>query len=91
VSLGGPAGAESVEAARSAEIAASASAGEGSSTIEAVRSAAAEASRAAADTGGGISVSMPDPAVIGFLAGGIALLITGAAFAAQRQRMRPAS
>ena len=91
VSLGGPAGAESVEAARSAEIAASASSAEGSSSIEAVRSAAAEASRAAADTGGGISVSMPDPAVIGFLAGGIALLITGAAFAAQRQRMRPAS
>ena len=91
VSLGGPAGAESVEAARSAEIAASASSADASSSIEAVRSAAAEASRAAADTGGGISVSMPDPAVIGFLAGGIALLITGAAFAAQRQRMRPAS
>lgn len=90
VSLGGPSGAESVEAARSAEIAASVSSAEGSSTIEAVRSAAAEATRTAADTGGGVSVSMPDPAVIGFLAGGIALLITGAAFAAQRQRMRPA-
>ena len=90
VSLGGPVGAESVEATRSAEIAAGVSSAEGSSTIEAVRSAAAEATRAADDTGGGISVSMPDPAVIGFLAGGIALLITGAAFAAQRQRMRPA-
>jgi hypothetical protein len=88
---GGLTGAESVEAARSAEIAASVSGTEATSSIEAVRSAAAEASRAAEDTGGGISISMPSPEATGAISGAIALLITGAAFAARRQRpMRPA-
>jgi hypothetical protein len=90
-SAGGLTGAESVEAVRSAEIAASVSGTEATSSIEAVRSAAAEASRATADTGGGISISMPSPEATGAISGAIALLITGAAFAARRQRpMRPA-
>lgn len=80
---------ESVEAVRSAEIAAGVSGVQASADIEGVRSAAADAARATEDTGGGISVSMPDPAVTGMVAGGIALLITGAAFA-RRQRIRPA-
>jgi hypothetical protein len=83
--------ADSVEAARSTEIAAGVASTQGASDIEAIRMAAAEASRASEDTGGGISVSMPSPTTTGLVAGGIALLITGAAFAAtRRQGMRPA-
>jgi hypothetical protein len=78
--------AESVEAARSTEIAATAASAQSASEIEAVRSAAAEATRAAADTGGGISISMPSPAATGAITGAIALLITGAAFAARRRQ-----
>src|SRR5215210_1781164 len=90
-SAGGLTGAECVEEVRSAEIAASVSGAEATSSIEAVRSAAAEASRATADTGGGISISMPSPEATGAISGAIALLITGAAFAARRQTpMRPA-
>ena len=77
--------AENVEAARSTEIAASVGGTQGASEIETVRTAAAEATRAASDTGGGISISMPSPAVTGAIGGAIALLITGAAFAARRQ------
>jgi hypothetical protein len=88
---GGLTGVEGVEAARATEIAASVASAQGASDIEGVRSAAAAATRAASDTGGGISISMPDPAVTGALGGAVALLITGAAFAARRQRpMRPA-
>jgi len=77
--------AESVEAARSTEIAASVASAQSATDIEAVRSAAAEATRAASDTGGGINISMPSPAVTGALGGAVALLITGAAFAARRR------
>ena len=77
--------AESVEAARSTEIAASVASAQSATDIEAVRSAAAEATRAASDTGGGISISMPSPAVTGAIGGAVALLITGAAFAARRR------
>ena len=91
LTAGGPQAASAVEAARSAEIAAGVSGTEAAGSIEATRAAAAEAARAGADTGG-ISVSMPSAATVGWLAGGIALLISGAAFvaASQRQRMRPA-
>jgi hypothetical protein len=83
--------ADSVEAARSTEIAAGVASTQGASDIEAIRMASAEAARASEDTGGGISVSMPSPTTTGLVAGGIALLITGAAFAAtRRQGMRPA-
>src|SRR5215217_5083653 len=84
--MSGLTAAESVEAARSSEIAASVGSGQGAVEIEAVRSAEAEATRAAADTGGGIGVSLPSPAVTGAVGGAVALLITGAAFAARRQR-----
>ena len=77
--------AESVEAARSTEIAASVGGTQGATEIEAVRASAAEAARAASDTGGGISISMPSPAATGAITGAIALLITGAAFAARRK------
>jgi len=77
--------AESVEAARSTEIAASVASAQSATDIEAVRSAAAEATRAASDTGGGISISMPSPAVTGAIGGAIALLITGAAFAGRKR------
>ena len=90
-STGGLTAVEGIEAARSTEIAASVASAESASGIEAVRSASAEATRAASDTGGGISISMPSPEVTGALSGAVALLITGAAFAARRQRpMRPA-
>jgi hypothetical protein len=84
--MSGLTAAESVEAARSSEIAASAASAQGAVDIEAVRSAEAGATRAAADTGGGINISLPSPAVTGALGGAVALLITGAAFAARRQR-----
>jgi len=78
-----------IEAVRSAEIAATASVPEGIG-IESARSAAAEAVRTAADDSG-ITVSVPSPETIGALAGGVALLITGAAFALRRrEHMRPA-
>jgi hypothetical protein len=77
-----------IEAVRSAEIAATATAAE-TVGIESVRSAAAEATREAADSG--ISVSVPNPETIGALAGGVALLIAGAAFALRgRKPLRPA-
>jgi hypothetical protein len=77
-----------IEAVRSAEIAATATAAE-TVGIESVRSAAAEAAREAADSG--ISVSVPSPEAIGAVAGGVALLIVGAAFALRsRKPLRPA-
>jgi hypothetical protein len=90
IAASGPAA--DIEAVRTAEIAASASTLQAAADIEAVRSASAQAARASADASGGISVSMPSPATTGALAGGIALLITGAAFAAVRRRpgARPA-
>jgi hypothetical protein len=88
---GGLTAVEGVEAVRSTEIAASLASAQSASSIEGVRSAAAEAARATSDTDGGISISMPSPEVTGALGGAVALLITGAAFAARRQRpMRPA-
>jgi hypothetical protein len=84
--------ANAIEAVRSAEpIAAtsgtapiSAAAG-----IEAVRSAEAAAS-SPSSTDDGITISMPSPLTIGFV-GGLALLLTGAAFVARGRRpVRPA-
>jgi hypothetical protein len=82
-----------IEAVRSAEAEAIRLAAATPATdIEAVRSAAAEAARAApAPAGDGITVSMPSPAVTGALAGGMLLLITGAAFVRRdRQGPKPA-
>jgi hypothetical protein len=87
------AGAVDIEAIRSAEAEATRLAAAAPATdIEAVRSAAAEAARAApAPAGDGITVSMPSPAVTGALAGGMLLLITGAAFVRRdRQGPKPA-
>jgi hypothetical protein len=77
-----------IEAVRAAEIAATASVPEGIG-IEAARSAAAQAARAADD--GGISVTLPSPETTAAVVGGIALLITGAAFAMRgRKPVQPA-
>lgn len=77
----------SIEAVRSAEAAPAISAAEG---IEATRSAEAASVRAPSVADDGITISMPSPQTIA-LFGGLALLITGAAFVSRGRRpVRPA-
>jgi hypothetical protein len=82
-----------IEAVRSAEpIAATSETASISAAagIEGVRSAEAAAVRSPSSADDGITISMPSPLTIGFV-GGIALLLTGAAFVARGRRpVRPA-
>jgi hypothetical protein len=81
-SVEGIAAAGGIEAVRSAEAAPAISAAEG---IEATRSAEAASAGTQTFADDGITISMPSPQTIAFF-GGLALLITGAAFVSRSRR-----
>jgi hypothetical protein len=76
-----PADIETIRFAAGAEAIEAATATQANAQAEAARLAAAsQAIESARDTGSGVSVSLPSPAATGALAGGMLLLISGAAF-----------
>jgi hypothetical protein len=76
-----PADIETIRFAAGAEAIEVAAATQANAQAEAARLAAAsQAIESARDTGSGVSVSLPSPAATGALAGGMLLLISGAAF-----------
>jgi hypothetical protein len=81
----GTSAASGIEAARSAEPLVAADSGQMAAGIEAVRSAETAPVSGSSLTDDGISISMPSPEVIG-LAGGMTLLLLGAAFVSRGRR-----